>query len=166
VCCNKKHSNSLKSFAKNEKMKSNYFLIIFLLIAFSSFGQASTESTMTPATFDTLGPCNPEAIFIVLDKKPQYKSGLSGLESEINAEYKPDINIDGVVYVQFVINCKGQVSGVKVLRGINTATDSRIIKELILHQNWQPGYQNVPVDYRIKLSIRIKSGQITIAETE
>jgi hypothetical protein len=147
-------------------MKSNYFLIIFLLIALTSFGQASTQSNKTPATIDTLGPCNPDAIFILLDKKPQYKGGLNSLESEINAVYKPDLNIDGVVYVQFVINCKGQVSGVKVMRGLNTETDSRIIKELMLHQKWQPGYQNVPVDYSIRLSIRIKSGQITIAETE
>ena len=147
-------------------MKSNYFLIIFLTIAISSFGQTSTVYTKAPASPDTLGPCYPGVVFLVVDKKPEYKGGLSTLGSEINAVYKPDINIDGAVYVQFIINCKGYVSGVQVNRGLNTEIDSIIVKELMRLQNWQPGYKQVAENYSIRLSIRIKSGKITIIETE
>lgn len=147
-------------------MKTNYFLIILLIIAFNSFGQKSTEYAKVPASADTLGPCSPGVVFLVVDKKPEYKGGLSALESEINAVYKPDINIDGTVYVQFIINCKGYVSSVQVKRGLNTEIDSTLVKELMRLQNWQPGYKQVAENYNMRLSLRIKSGKITIVETE
>ena len=58
-------------------MKTNYFLIILLIIAFNSFGQKSTEYAKVPASADTLGPCSPGVVFLVVDKKPEYKGGLS-----------------------------------------------------------------------------------------
>lgn len=100
-----------------------------------------------------------------MDQKPQYKGGFSGLAADINAAYKPDMEIDGVVHVQFVVNCKGQVFGVTISRGLNKQIDTRITKELLLLQNWQPGYQQVPVDCSMRLSVKIKSGEITVTET-
>jgi hypothetical protein len=147
-------------------MKTIYFLIIFLIMAFSSLGQVSRDNRSTSASIDTIGPCNPNAIFVELNNKPQYNNGLSSLESEMDAVYKPDINIYGTVFVQFVVNCKGKVSGIKVLRGLNSETDSKIANEIMLLQNWKPGYQQVPVDYLMRLSIGIKNSKITITETK
>ena len=55
-------------------------------------------------------------------------------------------NIQGRVYIQFVINAKGEVTNVTILRGIHPSLDKEAIRVVENMPNWKPGKQrNTPV---------------------
>jgi len=147
-------------------MKLTYLIEIFMAFAINGFGQVSTENMSNHETIDTNKPCNPENILLKVDKKPKYNGGIIGLESDLYELIKPDIQIKGTIYLQFVVNCMGQLSGIKVLRGLNLETDSRMIEALKNLQNWQPGYLQVPVDSLMNFVIKIRNGKIYITEIQ
>jgi protein TonB len=62
--------------------------------------------------------------------------------------------IQGTVYVTFVVSKTGQISGVKVLRGIGGGCDEEAVRVIKLMPPWIPGRQNgkaVPVQFSLPL---------------
>lgn len=139
-------------------------MLVFLAMVSSGFSQSSKKQDRIPAPSDTLGPCHPNGIFLSASKKPQYGESPGSLEQDLNAAYKPDLNIEGAIALQFVISCKGYVSNIVILRGLNSEINSGICNELLRLQKWQPAYQQLPVDYLMRLTIKIKGGKLTISE--
>ncbi|CAN5573388.1 energy transducer TonB [soil metagenome] len=70
-----------------------------------------------------------------------------------------DNNIEGIVYVTFVIDATGNVKDVKVLRGVGSGLDQEAIRVATAMPKWSPGQQrgkpvavqyNVPVNFRLR----------------
>ena len=50
--------------------------------------------------------------------------------------------IEGTVYASFVVNNKGEVLDVKIIRGINAACDNEVKNLVEAFPNWVPGKQS------------------------
>ena len=121
---------------------SKLLLILLLLLAQSAHAQK--RHAVKPIT-DTVKPYGKTYI------KPHFSGGDSALQSYTKKNLKyPDAaresNITGRVVVQFMVDEKGLVSRVKVIRGIGGGCDEeakRVVKAMPL---WVPAsYKNKPV---------------------
>lgn len=68
------------------------------------------------------------------------------------------IGIEGKVYVEFVVGKKGEITDVKIKRGVSEALDAEAIRVIKAMPNWLPGKQNgrvVKVIYIMPISFKI-----------
>lgn len=95
-----------------------------------------------------------EDFFIAVEQMPELKGGLSSLQEKIRyPELAQKANIQGRVYVQFIINEKGEVEDPVVLRGIGGGCDEEAVR-VIKNAKFTPGMQRGrPV--RVKYSLPI-----------
>ena len=87
-----------------------------------------------------------DEIFTVVEKMPQYPGGQDKLykfisKNVIYPETARENGIDGIVYVQFVVEKDGSVSNIKVIRGIGGGCDEEAVRVTKLIRNWNPGTQ-------------------------
>jgi TonB family protein len=67
--------------------------------------------------------------------------------------------IQGTVYISFNVDEKGQVSDVKILRGIGGGCDEESVRVVKLMPPWNPGKENgKPVKVKYSMSIRFALG--------
>ena len=99
-------------------------------------------------------------IFLIVEEQPEFPGGDAARMAYFaeNIHYPQEakeLNIQGTVYVGFVVEPDGSVSQVKVLRGIGGGCDEealRVVKNMPL---WKPGKQrNIPVRVRFTLPVR------------
>lgn len=101
-----------------------------------------------------------EKVLTVADQMPVYFGGEHGLRQDIanNIRYPKEAQerkIQGAVYVGFVIDTKGQIRDVRVVRGVHPLLDreaERVVRSL---RNWTPGIQdgkNVCVSYTVPIN--------------
>lgn len=104
-----------------------------------------------------------EQIFFIVEEMPEYPGGEQALRQFIadHIEY-PEIarenEISGKVYVQFVINEKGEVSDAKVVRSADPSLDKAALKVINSFPKWKPGKQRdrpVKVAYIIPISFML-----------
>ncbi|MCH2233742.1 MAG: energy transducer TonB [Crocinitomicaceae bacterium] len=65
---------------------------------------------------------------------------------------------EGIVYVQFVVNKKGEINNVSVIKGVSPALDSEAKRVIRKMPNWTPGKQNgamVNVRFTIPISFKL-----------
>ncbi|MGV8091884.1 MAG: hypothetical protein AB2L24_08480 [Mangrovibacterium sp.] len=134
--------------------------ILFFGLAFGNiFGQVKTFHP------DTSEACNPKTIFVIVEKAPEYKGGLSQLELDLNEKLTFDKKTSGSIYASVFINCENFVYAVQVLRGIDEQTDSKLIEGLKMLQNWTSGKQHdKPVNCSKLIGFKIKRGRLTITD--
>ncbi len=66
-------------------------------------------------------------------------------------------NVDGKVFVQFVIDEKGNMTEIQVMRGLGYGCDEEVMRVLEKVPKWEPGKQRgVPVRVRMVLPISFK----------
>ena len=94
-----------------------------------------------------------------IDVKPEFPEGLDKLKALVNESYLKagfESEIKGKVYALFVIEKDGSLSGVKILRGVDSVKAKAIIQILENLPKWNPGKQNgkiVRVLYTVQLLI-------------
>jgi len=102
--------------------------------------------------------------FAPLEKKPEYPGGEEAmyafLGSNINyPERAKQMGIEGVVYIQFVIDEFGNVTKVTLARGIGGGCDEEALRVVKNMRRWSPGRQaghpvkvqfNLPVKFGLK----------------
>ena len=70
-----------------------------------------------------------------------------------------DIGIQGTVFVQFIVDTKGNITDVKLLRGIGGGCDEEALRVVREMPKWSPGKQNgraVRVLYNMSISFKLK----------
>ncbi len=68
-----------------------------------------------------------------------------------------EIGLEGMVVAQFVINKKGKVTDIKILRDIGGGTKEEVLRLIENMPDWTPGKQNYrPVNVRITLPVRFR----------
>lgn len=109
----------------------------------------------------------PEAkkeIFIIAEEMPSYPGGdvdrqkfLAGaLQYPIKAV---ENGIQGTVYVQFVVDSKGNITDAKIMRGIGGGCDEEALRVVKMMPQWHPGKQNgknVRVLYNMSVSFKLQ----------
>lgn len=95
-----------------------------------------------------------EDFFVVVETMPELEGGLAALQKKIQyPELAQKANIQGRVYVQFIINEQGKVEDPVVLRGIGGGCDEEALR-VIKQAEFTPGLQRGrPV--RVKYSLPI-----------
>jgi protein TonB len=95
---------------------------------------------------------------------PEFPGGESEMLSFLrkNIEYPSDareMNVQGTVYVNFVVNTDGSISDIKIVRGVFASCDNEALRVMKMMPNWKPGKQNglaVSVYFNLPISYVLK----------
>ena len=107
------------------------------------------EGTMEPYTF--------------VEQMPDFPGGETALHKYLveNVKY-PQIakenDVQGTVYVTFIVDKNGEISDIKVLRGIGAGCDEEAIRVIANMPMWNPGKQNgmaVPVRFNMPIKFQL-----------
>jgi periplasmic protein TonB len=101
---------------------------------------------------------------LIVEEMPEYPGGdmerLRFLASNIQYPMQATENgIQGTVYFQFIIDSKGNITDVKILRGIGGGCDEEALRVIKMMPQWKPGRQNgrtVRVLYTMPVSFRLQ----------
>ena len=95
---------------------------------------------------------------------PEFKGGLNELISYMQKsvtypEKSKKKNIEGKVFVKFVVEADGSITNITVLKGVNEELDNEAIRVIKNMPKWNPGkddgvpirvYFNIPINFRLK----------------
>jgi len=138
----------------------NYFL--FCIIVFSSL---LLNSKLLFSQNDTTVRGE---VFQLVEKMPQFPGGEEALIEYLvnNIRYPKEAkesNIQGTVYLSFVIEIDGTVTNVKVLRGIGGGCDEEAVRVIEGMPKWTPGYQRgkpVRVQYNLPIKFVLQDDKV------
>ena len=101
-------------------------------------------------------------IFQVVEDMPQFPGGSVQKWISKNVKYPmiaQENNIQGKVFVQFVIEKEGSVSDVKVARSVDPSLDKEAIRVVKAMPKWKPGKQRgkpVRVSYTVPINFQLQ----------
>ena len=86
-------------------------------------------------------------IFTIVEEMPSFPGGEGELAKFLGAnivypQIAKESGIQGTVYVSFVVDSKGKVTDVRVLRGIGGGCDEEALRVVRMMPSWRPGKQN------------------------
>jgi protein TonB len=102
-------------------------------------------------------------VFFIVENIPEFPGGDLELRKHIaqNVQY-PEIakenGIQGRVFVQFVVNHKGEIEQVKVVRGVEAALDREAVRVISSLPKWKPGSQRgkpVRVSFTVPINFQL-----------
>ncbi|MBL7964100.1 MAG: energy transducer TonB [Flavobacteriales bacterium] len=105
---------------------------------------------------------DPNEPLTIAEVMPEYPGGKDALFAYIGTNLKypqqaVEEGIEGVVFVSFVVEVDGKISGVSVLRGIGGGCNEEALRVVRSMPNWTPGMQaGKPVRVKYNLPIRYK----------
>ncbi len=105
-------------------------------------------------------PATEETIFQVVEQMPEFEGGQSALYKYLgkNIKYPAQArngNIQGTVFVGFVVASDGKIKDVQVLKGIGYGCDEEAVRVVSTMPAWRPGKQSGrPVSVRYSLPIK------------
>ncbi len=87
-----------------------------------------------------------EEFFMVVENMPEFPGGDSGLMKYIQKNVKypaiaKEYNITGTVYVSFIVDKKGSVTNVKIVRGVDKNLDAEAMRVVKSLPKYKPGKQ-------------------------
>lgn len=95
-----------------------------------------------------------------VETMPEFPGGTQALYKSVyrSIRYPEDAkenNIEGTVYVQFIVNEDGNISDVEVQKGLGFGLDEEAIRCIKILPKWKPGFQDgVPVKVIYNMPIR------------
>jgi protein TonB len=86
-------------------------------------------------------------VFTIFEEMPSFPGGEAErnkflAENIVYPQQATENGIQGTVYVSFVVDSKGNVTDVKVLRGIGGGCDEEALRVVKMMPQWHPGKQN------------------------
>ena len=101
-----------------------------------------------------------EDFFVVVEEMPELIGGLAELQRNIRyPEMARRAGIEGRVYVQFIVNERGEVENPQVIRGIGGGCDEEAIRA-VQQAQFRPGTQRgrpVRVQYSLPIVFRLQN---------
>lgn len=102
-------------------------------------------------------------ILTIVEEMPEYPGGTDSLLRYIGANYNYPLiavenDIQGKIYVTFVIGPSGKVKDIKVVKGLCTPCDREAIRVVSSMQKWKPGYQRgkaVNVQFTLPITLKL-----------
>ena len=161
-----------------------HFILLIILCLIQNFSIAQTKpQSVTPqiqernidlnspeGSFDDavlesppIEDANTEKIYTFVEELPQFPGGESAMMAYLkkNLIYPKEAvkeQIEGKVFVSFVVNIDGSIEGVKVLRGVYQLLDNEALRVVKNMPKWNPGKQNgkaVRVQYTLPVNFKL-----------
>ena len=138
-----------------------------LLVMCTQPDQPQSESAVAVEKNSARNTANVDGeIFTVVEQQPEFKGGMAALGNYLQNNLKyPEAarkaNVQGRVFVNFIVSTTGEVSDVKVLKGIGFGADEEAIRVVQNMPRWQPGRQsgklvnvrfNLPINFDLEPS--------------
>lgn len=103
-------------------------------------------------------------IFTFVEQQPEYPGGPAAMQAYLAEKIQyPEIarraGIEGMVFVSFVVDERGDISGAQVVRGIGGGCDEEALRVVNAMPKWKPGRQNgqpVKVRYTVQVRFRLR----------
>ena len=105
------------------------------------------------------GDYNGEAIFTVVEKAPEFPGGAQAMYKFLGENIKyPEAaakaNVQGKVFLSFVVTSEGEIKNIQVLKGLGYGADAESVRVISKMPRWEPGMQSGrPVNVRYNLPI-------------
>jgi periplasmic protein TonB len=104
-----------------------------------------------------------DQLFTVVEQNPEFEGGYNAMLAFLQQNMKYPANarrmqLEGTVYVSFIVNKNGSISDVKVMRGIMAECDKEAVRVVQMMPPWKPGKQNgrnVNVRFTLPLKFRL-----------
>jgi protein TonB len=101
--------------------------------------------------------------FVSIEKQPEFPGGISKFYGYLGKaiKYPPmaqENNVQGKVFLSFVVEKDGKLTDITVTRGLGSGTDEEAIRVLKASPRWNPGIQNgkpVRVKYNINVNFTL-----------
>lgn len=150
-------------FTNFTTMKLRITIPFCLLITTAAIAQH--DAVMDVAVPKMEGTQDPnESVFTIVEQMPEFPGGQEAMTAYISKNLKYpekaiEEGIEGVVFVSFVVETDGRISGVTVLRGIGAGCNEEAVRVVSGMPNWKPGYQrgkavrvkyNLPIRYKLQ----------------
>jgi periplasmic protein TonB len=101
-----------------------------------------------------------EDFFVVVEDMPELIGGLEGLQRQIRyPEMARRAGIEGRVFIQFIVNERGEVENPQVIRGIGGGADEEALR-VVSQAQFRPGMQRgrpVRVQYSLPIFFRLQN---------
>jgi periplasmic protein TonB len=131
-------------------------IILFLITLFTTASLAQTDSGV-----DT------SKVGQTIETMPEFPGGTDGLFKVMREHLKyPESarkdNVSGKVFVGFVIDTLGNVTDVKIVRGVRDDLDNEAMRVVKLLNGWTPGTQNgkkVKVAYSLPINFSLPAAK-------
>ncbi|KAF2508620.1 hypothetical protein EYY60_15955 [Flavobacterium zhairuonense] len=103
--------------------------------------------------------------FSDVDEKPVYIGGNDALYKFIGKNYRlPEEEISGKIYASFVVNKEGNVTNIKIIKGLSRTADDEYLRVLKKLGKFTPGkIKGIPVNCIYSIPITIKSEDYEIS---
>ena len=107
---------------------------------------------------------NPKKVYDVVEQMPSFPGGMKAMMDYLarNIRYpanaKNDL-IEGRVILQFIVDKKGRLSDVKVVKSVEPSLDAEAVRVVKSMPRWNPGMQNgkaVKVRYTLPVTFRLQ----------
>jgi protein TonB len=101
-------------------------------------------------------------VFLVVEQPPEFEGGLEAMYKFIgkNMKYPASarrMNIEGSVFVGFVVDADGKISEASIIKGISADCDKEALRVVQMMPKWRPGKQSGrPVRVKFVLPIKFK----------
>jgi protein TonB len=108
---------------------------------------ATTEEVVNTAVQEVIEVEESKPVFTIVEEQPTFPGGDEARNKFLvdNIKYPQQAlenNISGTVYVSFVVDSKGNITDVKVMRGIGGGCDEEAVRVIKAMPAWRPGKQN------------------------
>jgi len=101
-------------------------------------------------------------VYTVVEKQPEFPGGIKAMYEFLGENIKyPEAalkgNIEGKVFLSFVVSETGEMSDIAILKGIGYGCDAEAVRVLSKFPKWQPAMQDgTPVNVRYNLPINFQ----------
>ncbi len=117
--------------------------------------EITEEEVVEEIVFEEVEEEVADQIFTIVENKPEFEGGNAAFMKFLqkNIKYPSQarrMDIEGRVFVQFIVGADGSVSQVEVLKGLGAGCDEEAVRVISKSPNWIPGKQRgKPVRVRI-----------------
>ncbi len=137
-------------------------LFIFILGLNTCFSQGNEDSNTTIIPVESSQESD-AVNFYVIEQKPEFPGGEKAFYKYLaeNIKYPEEAKknkIEGTVWVEFIINKKGKIKNVKVIRSANPVLDKEAVRVIKSMPDWKPGKQHgkyVNVKFQAPISFKL-----------
>ena len=97
--------------------------------------------------------------FTVVENDPEFPGGQDSLQAFMERNLRNPRQVEGKVYVEFIVERNGRLTNLKVLRGIDEETDQEALRVIRMMPRWIPGRQR-DTRVRVKYTFVVKFSPI------
>lgn len=108
-----------------------------------------------------------ESVFMIVEQMPEFPGGEEGLKKVVAETVKYPVkarenDIEGTVYIRFMVDVDGSIKDIEVIRGVSEVLDKealRVFKEIAKKHKFKPGMQRgkpVKVYYTFPVRFNLK----------